>query len=302
MATDLFIAPAGSRERLVAHYGPSVHEWLDTAPATIQEAAQAWGLGVTGLYDAGHASLLATATDHHGAPLLIKAWPDRDRYRREIAALRFWYTGPETVVQAADDRNAVAVLVMVGGRPGGSSRPHEEELLVAEALRHLHELGASSAPSDLPPLEEYVTKEVVPRIHRRQASTGHGDLTRSALAELIGLHNVPQRTTLLHGDLYRENIPFGHDGRPVLLDPVPMVGDALFDWAFWIVYYEVGQRTDQRLRRAFQTSGISVSELLPWCVLLALDGFLFYEETGDRRLAAMSIVLSALVERSRRSS
>ncbi|WP_233580426.1 fructosamine kinase family protein [Streptomyces triticirhizae] len=101
---------------------------------------------------------------------------------------------------------------------------------------------------------------------------------------------------MLHADLYRENVPFTLDGQPVLLDPLPMTGDAAFDWAFWTIYYQVEGGTAYRLRRASRTSGIPVDDILPWCLLLSTDGLLYYEETGDPRLLQMMAVLDALLK------
>nr|WP_248296512.1 aminoglycoside phosphotransferase family protein [Streptomyces sp. S1D4-11] len=276
-------------------------EWLDAVPAAISAAGTAWDLAISGFHDAGHASVLATATDRDGTPLIIKAWPDRDRYRREIAALRLWYAGSEPVVRAADDDGAVATLALIGSRPGGAARPPDEQQLVADSLHHVHEMGRTLMPSGFPSTEAYVTEAVAPRIHRRKAATAHGELTDSALTLLVGLREVPRRITVLHGDLYRENVPFGRNGRPVLLDPVPMTGDAVFDWAFWIVYYRLGEQVNHRILEALRASGIPISDLLPWCVLLSLDGLLYYEESGDPRLPIMTEVLRSLLERSRRS-
>ncbi|MGW2698542.1 fructosamine kinase family protein [Streptomyces sp. NPDC001340] len=306
-APALPAVPADCRRRLSSHYGPAVEEWLHTVPALLSEAAEDWGLALGAYHDAGHAAVLATATDVHGAPLIIKAWPDRDRYGREVAALRLWYDacGP-LVVRGADDSRAVAALATVGVRPGGAGRPSalEEYRLVAGTLHALHAAGRAvpQVVASFPPLCSHIAEEVVPRIHRRRKRTDHRHLTESALPVLAGLREVPPRTTVLHGDLYRENVPFTLSGQPVPLDPLPLTGDPVFDWAFWSVYYELGAHTNHRIRQAVTTSGIPIADLLPWCVLLSLDGFLYYEETGDPRLITMTRVLSALLVRARRSA
>ncbi|WP_329433276.1 aminoglycoside phosphotransferase family protein [Streptomyces sp. NBC_01280] len=295
--------PLGCRERLVAHYGCQVNEWLDSVPALITAAATAWGLSLGDFHDAGHASVLATATDPVGRPLVLKAWPDPGRYRRETAALRLWYADAlEPVIRATDDRHAVAALSMIGDRPGGAERPLLEHGRVAEALHRLHTVAYDTPLSGLPPLGNYIAQDVLRRVHHRSTLTGDRRLTAAALSELAGLHESPHRTTVLHGDLYRENILFRHDGQPVLLDPVPMVGDAVFDWAFWTVYYRLGKDMDCRIRTALQTSGIPLPELLPWCVLLSLDGLLYYEESGDPRLPEMTTTLRALLSHASRSA
>jgi streptomycin 6-kinase len=80
-----------------------------------------------------------------------------------------------------------------------------------------------------------------------------------------------------------------------------MLGDALFDWAFWTVYYRLGDAAGERLTEAARRSGVARTRILPWCLLLALDGFLYYEETRDPRLDRMAEVLTTLCSSADRS-
>lgn len=295
-ASTLPPVPPRCRQRLAAHYGQSLNAWIDAAPDLLTVTAAKWSLTLKGYHDAGHASVLATAIDAHGERLLLKAWPDRDRYSREIQALHLWHRGRHDIVRAADDDVAVAALRVVGGVPGGAARPPHEESLVAAALQRLHEEGAhGDAAVGLPTLRHFIADEVRPRIDRRLKLTEYRDLTERALSHTADLREEPRRHTVLHADLYRENIPFTLDDQPVLLDPLPMTGDAAFDWAFWTIYYQVGGGTAYRLRRASRTSGIPVDNILPWCLLLSTDGLLYYEET-DPRLPQMMAVLDALLK------
>jgi hypothetical protein len=289
--------PLGCRQRLTTHYGTSVKGWLDEAPSLLATTAARWSLALHGYHDVGHASVIATATDRNGEHVLLKAWPDRHRYSREIQALQLWHRGADAIVRATDDERAVAALLTVGGVPGGANRPPHEVGLVAAALRVAHEAGhAADNPAGLPCLRDHVTDEVLPRINRRRRNTHLGTRTGRALRHIAGLREDPERTTMLHADLYLENIPFTRSGRPVLLDPLPMRGDAAYDWAFWTIYYRVGHGARRRLDQSRRTSGIPVEEIVPWCLLLSLDGLLYYEETDDPRLARMAAVLDALLE------
>lgn len=120
------------------------------------------------------------------------------------------------------------------------------------------------------------------------------DLVDVLLPELMALEEDDGRTTVLHTDLYCENVLFDRLGHPRLIDPLPMVGDAAFDWAFWTVYYDLGHGTDARLAAAVRISRIPVPVLAPWCRALALDGLLYYLETGDPRAPRMADVLARL--------
>jgi len=99
---------------------------------------------------------------------------------------------------------------------------------------------------------------------------------------------------LLHADLYRENIPFDRSGNPVFIDPLPMMGDPAFDWAFFTVYYDLARDPVRRLELASRYSSIPIVGLLPWCLLLCFDGLLYYHDVGDMREPRMVEVLSAI--------
>ena len=290
--------PEGCRQRLTAHYGPKIHEWLDAVPGMLSQVAERWNLTLEGYHDAGHASVIATAIDLHGRPLLLKAWADPARYRHELCALRLWADGMTAdVIETADD-HAVALLEMVGGRPGGAEWRMRETQMVAGALHGLHLRGrAASRPGTLPLLSDYLRCEVFPRIEKRAQNVDLGSLgppVEREVRALAALQEDPERATVLHGDLYRENVPFDSHGHPRLLDPVPMVGDAAFDWAFWTVYYDLGHETNLRLATAARISRIPVPVIASWCRLLSVDGLLYYVDTGDRRAPQMADVLSFL--------
>jgi streptomycin 6-kinase len=224
---------------------------------------------------------------------MLKAWFDRGRYQREIAALQHWEAVNGPVVLAQDDSNAVACLSLIGGTPGGGPRPADGDRSVASALARLH---IHSPPDDgFSSLDEYLVGEVESRIRRRvhqfadrvprqQVALGFGAL-QSRLATAT--------TVLLHGDLYRENVPFAKDG-PVFLDPLPMLGDRAFDWAFFIVYHDLAGDPVARLRLASDVGAIPVNVLIPWCLTLCFDGLLYYHEVKDAREQRMADVMEAL--------
>ncbi|MET9479953.1 aminoglycoside phosphotransferase family protein [Streptomyces sp. NPDC006638] len=290
--------PAGCRQRLLAHYGPVAQAWLDTAPDLLEQAAERWKLSLGDYYDAGHASVIATAIALDGRPLLLKAWTDPARYRHEVSALRLWAGGPTVdIVEAADDQ-AMAALELVGGRPGGAERPEREVQMVAAALQGLHALGRRRRrPNSFPLLADHLSTEMLPRIRRRMETLDLGArhlVVDAALPALAGLQEDGDRTTVLHADLYRENVPFDRLGHPRLLDPLPMLGDAAFDWAFWTVYYDLGHGTNGRLAAAARISRIPIPVLAPWCRALALDGLLYYLEARDPRAPQMAEVLAGI--------
>lgn len=293
MTAMLGRVPLGCRRRLTAHYGPAVTGWLDRVPDMMIAAARAWGLHLHGYHDAGHASALALAEAGEGEPVMIKAWFDRVRYRRETTALRRWEPVNARVVRAQDDDWAVACLALVADLPGGAPRPADDERRVAQALAGLH---AHPAPAvGFPTLENFLRRTVELRIRHRVRRFGT-EVPRRCVD--LGLNAAPmstrERPVLLHADLYPENVPFEPDGRPVFLDPLPMLGDPAFDWAFFTVYFDLTRDPVARLHMASQACGIGVRALLPWCLRLCLDGLLYYREVGDERAPRMAEVMTAL--------
>ncbi|MGW4285439.1 phosphotransferase [Streptomyces sp. NPDC004673] len=286
------------RRRLITHYGSEAAGWLDTVPALLDQAAERWKLTLGAYHDAGHASVIVTADTLDGRPLLLKAWVDSTRFRNEVNALRLWAGGPTaSLIEAADDL-AVAALEMIGGSPGGDERPPRELQTVAAALHGLHIFGHHRRrPCGIPSLAAYLHQEVRPRVRRRLEAVDLGpwhDLVDTVLPDLLALDGDDGRTTVLHADLYRENVLFDWLGHPRLIDPLPMVGDAAFDWAFWTVYYDLGHGTDARLAAAARISRIPVPVLAPWCRALAVDGLLYYLETADPRAPRVADVLAWL--------
>lgn len=267
----------GARDRLLAHYGPDAGKWLDAVPQLLVEAAERWKLTLQSYHDAGHSSVVAVARDIHGTPVLLKAWYELARYCDEITALRLWAGGPTAdVLETADDLSA-ASLELVGGQPGGIARPAQEVQVVAAVIHSLHVVGAQRGRPALPRLGDHLQHTVLPRVARRATVLGLGRrarLVREAIPELHALRESPARTTVLHADLYRENVIFDGTGNARLIDPHPMVGDAVFDWAFWTVHYDLGQATFQRMAIASRISQIPVPEISAWCRAIALDSLL----------------------------
>ncbi|MGW7485695.1 aminoglycoside phosphotransferase family protein [Streptomyces sp. NPDC054786] len=288
----------GARDRLLAHYGLAADKWLDTAPQLLNEAAERWKLTLRGYYDAGHSSVVAVARDLHDTPVLLKAWYESVRYRDEVTALRLWGSGPAVDIMETADDLSVASMELVGGRPGGAARPEREVQMVAAVIQGLHAVGAKQGRPALPRLGDHLQHTVLPRVTRRAVTLDLGRrqwLVREVMPELHALRESPARTTVLHADLYQQNVLFDARRNARLIDPHPMVGDAAYDWAFWSVYYDLGQATFQRMAIASRISRIPVPEISAWCRAVALDGLLYYTEIGDQAQELAADVLAALM-------
>lgn len=289
---------AACRGRLAQHYGVAVDGWLAAIPARLAEVAARWGLTLVGYHDAGCASVLAVAETPAGYPVLLKAWYSRTRYMREVVGLQAWAGGPVPRLLRCADDSSIAMMQLIGGRPGGCQPPQHDQDLVAEALQDLHGMARDVAGlAVLPSLNGYLAGTLFPRVDRRLRTVGVDvrDPYRVALARLEPQQEHGGRpSVLLHADLYRENIMFARGARPVFIDPLPMVGDPVFDWAFWTVYYDLASDPMARLRLAARASRISATDLAAWCLLLCVDGLCYYREVGDSRQRRMADVLAAV--------
>ena len=286
--------PPTARRRLVDHYGQVVSPWLDVVPELMTEVASRWKLALIDYHDAGCASSIALARTPEGRRVLVKAWYERSRYADEVGALGTWRgRRVPKVIHTADDLD-VAAVELVAGRPGGTLRPPGELEAVALALADLHSPPCPAGTFSR--LDEYLYTVVLPRIDRRLGSVDV-DIPANCLEWLSGLDPNAGSPALLHADLYRENVLFDIDERPVFVDPLPMIGSPIFDWAFWVVYYDLLSDPGPRLRLAIAIGEVLPADLLPWCLCLCVDGLLYYRETGDPRAPRMADVMAMMYER-----
>lgn len=238
---------------------------------------------------------MAFGTGEGGRGVLIKALPDGARYQRERAALAHWREAPVNRLLAFDDTDHLFLLEAVGGVPGGVARPVDHQRRVAAALSRLHR-SAASVDGPVPLLTDYYLNTVMPRVERRGTRFGH-IVGADRVARCIELsHRLcarPAFLSMLHADLYAENVLFDSDGEPVFVDPHAQIGSPAFDWAFWCVYYLPTSGFTDRVALCREYAQDELEEALAWSVTLAVDGALYYLDTGDDRVSAMLAVLDS---------
>ncbi|SES49336.1 aminoglycoside phosphotransferase family protein [Actinokineospora terrae] len=294
--------PLGTVKRLTEHYGSSVEEWLGDVENVVLRVAERNGLRVVGYHDAGWTSVIAVGVTQSAQSVVIKALPDRNRFMREVAALRHWHGRGVCALMGVDEPDQVLITELVGGRPGGGPRPTDHVERVAASLSCLHQDEVPPSP-DLPELVSYYQETVIPRIERRSrifAKVVGPRLVATALDHARTLCVDRGHRALLHSDLYAENVAFDHKGRPVFIDPHAIIGSPAYDWAFWAVYYQFDTGFQQRLDLCFAQAADLAEEAIQWMVTLAVDGALYYLENEEPQVDSMLRVLQALDQRSAR--
>ncbi len=287
--------PAGTHNRLIEHYGPTVRTWLDGAEENIVATAARFGLTVDGFHDAGWASAIGVGRFPDNRPVILKAFPDPERYANERTALEHWAGHAACRLLGSDNATSVLLIELIGDTVGGSPRPSNDIQRIANALPQLHQAEVKGN-SSVPTLRDYCHRTVLPRIEERASRFGAilGEHTvRRALSLGADLCAEPQRPAMLHTDLYAENIPFNHDKRPIFIDPHPKVGGPSFDWAIWCVYYRHDDGFANRIALCRSQVPDHADETLAWSFTLAVDGALYYSANNDPRLEAMLSIIAS---------
>lgn len=288
--------PAGAHRRLVEHYGPSVRGRLDQVETIIATAAAQFGTTIDGFHDAGWTSIVAVAHRGDGQAVILKAFVDPNRYHQEQSALAHWNGRGACRLLDNDDTNLVLMTALVGGAPGGAPRPSDDTERVADALSRLHHVQVPPGTA-VPTLRHYYLHTVLPRMQRRATRFGAaiGEPTiRRALEVGAELCEDSHPRSMLHSDLYTENVLFDVDGNPVFIDPHPKIGSPAFDWAFWCVYFRQDGQFDTRVGLCRRRVPELADEMLAWSLTLAVDGGLYYLDTNDPGWDEMRAVLASV--------
>lgn len=290
---DTSAVPDGTVARLTAHYGPSICDWLAPAVRGIEQAATAWGVTLVGYHDAGWASIIAHGALDGGQRVVIKATPERDRYLRETACLRHWRGRHVPRLLAAEDTRQLLLMEMIGPNPGGSARPGDHEQRVARRLVELHRATASALP-DVPHVRRKLQTQTLPGLRRSDTLRSRigAQVVRGIISVGEQLAERVHEPTLLHGDLYVENIAFDAAGEPRFIDPRGLIGPIEFDWAFWCVFY-VGEGFLRRVSVVDELRLADTDRVLRWSAVLAASRIRYQLDAGiDHGLPALAEVLS----------
>jgi streptomycin 6-kinase len=289
--------PEGAVVRLTEHYGRDVLEWLNRAEGIVADAAARWKVQLAGFHDAGWTSVVGIGRDQRDRLVVLKALPETDRYQQERAALDHWADDGVCRLLDADDNDQILMIEAVGDAAGGEPRPEDHARRVAAALPRLHRTPVRSG-GPVPMLTDYYLGAVIPRIERRATDhdlwvgTSHVQRAVSLGRDLCSWDG---QAVMLHADLYAENVLFDRAGRAVFIDPHAKVGSPAFDWAFWCIYYMPTVGFAERVALCREQVPTVFDEVLAWAVTLAVDGALYYMETGDNTANSMLEVIGSPV-------
>ncbi|MGN6575972.1 MAG: aminoglycoside phosphotransferase family protein [Nocardioides sp.] len=222
--------PASLVENLAYTLGDEgARVWLDGAVVHARELMAAWSLRPLEVLAGGSMSLCIRCVGADGEELVLKVPAGLESGAAEIAALRAWGgNGAARVVREHPESSAMLMNYL--GRVGEGEYGLEDVVDLTERL-HLDD------PAGYPfgTVEQNLAGRVRWAAERFGEDGYEHHQADLALAEKLVDELVYADTTpvLLHGDLQAKNlIVSGEDLTAV--DPLPVVGPALFDVAFWI--------------------------------------------------------------------
>lgn len=223
--------PESLRENLAYGLGDAeARRWLGHAVERAEELLERWDLVPQMVLTGGSESLCVKCEGPDGSPQVLKLPASLPGGAAEIAALRAWDGNGAARVLRADPAQSAMLMNFVGWAGEGAFTPAE----VLDVADRLHAADASSYC--FPTVDGNVARRVAwagDRFAEPGLEAAQDDL---AVAEkvLADLLSTDEPQVLLHGDLQPKNLIVSDDGLTVV-DPLPAVGPAIFDIAFWVV-------------------------------------------------------------------
>lgn len=222
--------PDSLRENLAYVLGAEQAEtWLATAVERARTLVQDWGLTPREVLTGGSFSLCLRCVDEHGAESVLKVPASSEAGLAEIAALRAW-AGHGAARVLRTDPESSSILMNFLGRFGEGGYGLADIVDLTDRLHRGRPLGF-----DFPEVHDNLERRLdwARRRFAEDGYTHHLDDLRNAEKLVVELSSSVSDPVLLHGDLQAKNLILS-GGELVAVDPMPVVGPALFDIAFWI--------------------------------------------------------------------
>lgn len=228
--------------------------WLCEASQLAGRLACSWGVEPVRILEGGAMSLCIQCVGAEGL-LVLKVPSSADLGRDEAAALEAWGGGMSPRVVESDRTSGSFLMEFVppSGTPNGPAA-------IKQLLARLH-VDPAGLPFD--GLEASLGDRLG-GAESRFAAAGfekERDDVAAAGQLLAALDRSTTVPTLVHGDFQAKNVLPGRGG-PVAIDPLPAIGDPLFDAALWIAGGSAGPRATAL--QQFTEPGADAPRLLAW--------------------------------------
>lgn len=240
--------------------------WLEGARVRARVLIQEWRLRPLEVLTGGSMSLCIKCSGPEDELLVLKIPANIDGGAAEIAALKAW-NGNGAARLLRTDRATSAMLMEYLGVVGQAGYGLDDILGLAERL---HE--GDPGRFEFGTVDANLTRRITwatERFREDGYERHQGDL---ALAEklVVDLVFSEDEQVLLHGDLQAKNLILCGDDLTAV-DPLPVIGPALFDVAFWIAKSVHAKPVLAYVERVAQLRpAIDAEALLRWTWALAV--------------------------------
>jgi streptomycin 6-kinase len=213
-------------------------------------------------------AVLACTRIADARPVVLKLLAGDGGGDAEAAALALWNGAGACALLAVSDDGAALLLDAI--EPGAAAQAGADEPAdvrrAAELLALLHR-----DPHDVPTAIPDAAATLGWRFDRARRFVADGrafaavtpaelDAAQRAAADLLGA----AARTLCHGDFLDKNILLDRHGRWWAIDPMPCIGDACLDAAFWALHHRPGSGVARRCDRIAAAADLDSSRVRGW--------------------------------------
>lgn len=281
--------PAQFVEAVEANLGISeAGEFLQKAVDIANKHAAAWDIELKEVLTGGVLSLCVLGVDSSGRRVVMKVPRDCETGCREIDALRMWKDGVPRLRRMNVDSSAFLMDFI----PSSDAPIEANEVFILADSLHRVSIGLDFNFPSLRNVLEMRMGWAEERFSVKEYShlTSDLDLARHVIYWLL---KTTSATVLLHGDFQRKNLIVSPNGLRTL-DPLPCIGDPVFDSAFWLGLvhhdaplreildlYSVNRSESESRRFLCWTWAMSVVENRPYENLGTIERASFISELRD---------------------
>jgi streptomycin 6-kinase len=208
--------------------------WLEQAEAAALRLAEAWEVAPVSVLEGGSMSLCVRGVAREGRAVVLKVPSAPEEGRAERAALETWKDAATPTVLQVDEACGAFLMEFVPVA-GTELTPRR----ISALLDQLHGVRTSGPFPALQMLLDVRVRSAVTRF-AGEAFAAEREALQRARAVLADLQATAGEPCLLHGDFQAKNVLPA--GVPVAIDPIPVLGDPLYDTALWVATGSAGPR------------------------------------------------------------